>query len=162
MEKYRLQMSPVSDPAPNRGPWRPFVSLVGISLVVVTAVANMLLVGRTILNASTGGGDDPSTYLGSTIFLLVATLIPVAGMLYVSLIPTPTPFGQWTVLIGSGIFLVLDLVLVRPILESESSTAALGFLISVPVLLFYVVLLAVPIAVSNDRAQSRKRASAVP
>jgi hypothetical protein len=80
-------------------------------------------------------------------------------MLYVAMRPAPTTISRWSLLAGTVAFFAVNLVWNWTLLTSDTSTAALGFLISVPVLAGIAGLTAIPIAVSVNRAKRQGRLS---
>lgn len=137
---------------------KPLIVTVAIGLVVAAAVVNLVLVGRLMVGYV--AGVDVLYVLPMLVDgapLLIATMLPVAGMLYVAMRPAPTPVSRWSLLVGTVAFFALNLVWNWILLTSDSSTAALGFLISVPVLAGVAGLTAIPIAVSVNRAKRQGR-----
>lgn len=142
---------------------KPLIVTVAIGLVVAAAVVNLVLVGWLMVEYVAGQGVGHLMSFLMLVFdgtpLLVVTMLPVAGMLYVAMRPAPTPVSRWSLLAGAVAFFALNLVWNWIILTTDSSTAALGFLISVPVLAGVAGLTAIPIAVSVNRAKRQGRLS---
>lgn len=107
---------------------------VAILIVAAAGAVNVVLAGQLIRGSQSGPSNDPMAAT-STIFLLAAVILPVAVMFYVVRRPLPTAASRRSLLAGSVVFFALNIVLTGITLTSDSSTASLGFLTSVPVLL---------------------------
>jgi hypothetical protein len=93
--------------------------------------------------------------LATMLFLLTLSLGPVAVMLYVALLPTTTRFARWSVLVGSVVLFGLNWLLMVSTISFASSTAFIGFVISIPILLGVAGMVAAAVAVWEDQRRIR-------
>jgi hypothetical protein len=122
-----------------------------ITTVVAAAGANLYLVMKLMLQAEIATGE----LLATMLFLLTLSLGPVAVMLYVALLPTTTRFARWSVLVGSVVLFGLNWLLMVSTISFASSTAFIGFVISIPILLGVAGMVAAAVAVWEDQRRIR-------